>query len=156
MAGSRAAADSRQPPATVCRSFAGEDDRAGSVQPPWARRLEAKIDRLLVQQTALLAHAEVGRRSALVPKDVDALACILPPLLGVFGGNEFSAAEALNHPATALRLVLDGMTAQRLGKLLRRAAGQHVDGMVVERYGAESGVVLWRVARLVDGPGRGR
>jgi hypothetical protein len=53
-----------------------------------------------------------------------------------------------DHDAAALRLVRRGLNAKRVGRLLRRAEGQAVDGYVVQREGFELHAVLWCAAQL--------
>jgi hypothetical protein len=90
----------------------------------------------------------VEARTAPTPlcrKDWDALARILPVLGATFGAEFFLAREAVEHHAPGLRLVLEDMTARRLGRLLRRADGVEVCGYVARASGMEAGAVLWSV-----------
>ena len=45
----------------------------------------------------------------------------------------------------ALAEALDDLTARRLGKLLRKAAGAELDGFRVERIGEECGAAIWQI-----------
>jgi hypothetical protein len=107
----------------VCRGLA--DRRA---------RLEAIEHRL--------SHSTLRR------EDREALGRILPVLGATFGGDLFLASECITHHAPGLRLVLAGMNARRLGRLLRGGAGVAVDGYMVSASGTEAGAVIWCVYRV--------
>ncbi len=66
------------------------------------------------------------------------------------GSEPFHAAELIEHDAAALRLVCAGLSARRLGRLLRRAADIPIAGHVVKRRGVEAGAVLWRIFASVN------
>jgi hypothetical protein len=73
------------------------------------------------------------------------LAAILPAVAGVQGSELFTARELLEDDAPALRLVLAGLSAKQIGRLLHRAEGRAFDGYTVQRDGSEAGASLWRV-----------
>jgi hypothetical protein len=83
--------------------------------------------------------------SRLRREDRAALGRILPALAGALGSEYFLAAEAVASHNPALVLVLGGMNARRLGKLLRRGADVPIDGYIVHPQGMEAGAVLWEV-----------
>jgi hypothetical protein len=86
------------------------------------------------------------------------LARLLPAIAGALGSEEFTSRDLACHSAPALRLVLRGLSAKSIGRLLARADGvPTIDGWVVERRGVEINVALWRVVavshRLESGTG---
>jgi hypothetical protein len=100
------------------------------------REINAKLDRLLA---ARAPAAPLSR------DDRAFLARLLPAAAGVLGSEPFHAAELCEHDAAALRLVCAGLSARRLGRLLRRAADIPIAGYVVKRRGVEAGAVLWQI-----------
>ena len=86
--------------------------------------------------------------SSLCRPDREALQRILPAVAGALGSEYFLASETVASANAALVLVLAGMNARRLGKLLRRGDGVSVAGYVVHARGTESGAVLWEVLRV--------
>jgi hypothetical protein len=101
-------------------------------------RVEAKLDRLLAQRRPA---------STLSREDYTRLARLLPALGGAIGSEPFIASEVIEHDSPAVRVGCRGMNARQLGRLLRRATGQPVAGLVVERLATEAGAVVWRVLR---------
>jgi hypothetical protein len=87
--------------------------------------------------TALAWEADRGER-----QDRATLERILPAIAGALGSEYFLASEAIASAYPALVLVLAGMNARRLGKLLRRGDGVPVAGYVVHARGTETGAVL--------------
>jgi hypothetical protein len=87
------------------------------------------------------------QRSTLTRADRDALARILPAVVGVFGSSAFIASDVVHH--TALRLVVSG-SARRFGKLLKRATGVIVDGFIVERLATEAHAIVWRIVGVPE------
>ena len=90
-----------------------------------------------------LALLEGGR--ALPPLERDALAEILPAIVGVLGSEIFAVRELFGTDVPALRLGLRGRSSRAIGRLLARAAGQDVNGYVAERVSTERHAILWRV-----------
>ena len=88
-------------------------------------------------------------RSTLGREDRAALERILPAIAGALGSEYLLASEAIASANPALVLVLAGMNARRLGKLLRRGDGVPVAGYVVHARGTETGAVLWEVLRVL-------
>jgi hypothetical protein len=86
-----------------------------------------------------LSHSTLRR------EDRATLERILPALAGALGSECFLAAEAVASNNPALVLVLAGMNARRLGRLLRRADGLEVCGYVARASGTEAGAILWSV-----------
>jgi hypothetical protein len=86
--------------------------------------------------------------STLRREDRAALERILPAIAGALGSELFLASEAVTSDNPALVLVLAGMNARRLGRLLRRGDGVPVAGYVVHARGTEAGAVLWEVLRV--------
>jgi hypothetical protein len=77
--------------------------------------------------------------------DREALSRILPAVAGAVGSELFLASEAVASENPALVLVLGGLNARRLGRLLRRGDGVDVDGYMVRANGTEGGAMLWSV-----------
>ena len=77
-------------------------------------------------------------------EDRAALERILPAIAGALGSESFLASEAIASANPALILVLAGMNARRLSKLLRRGDGVPVAGYAVHARGTEAGAVLGR------------
>lgn len=102
--------------------------------------LQASVDRLLEQG---------GVASKLSREDRHVLARLLPPIGATIGSDGFLVRELLEHPAPALRIALEGMTAKRLGRLFVRGDGHPVAGFVVERLTTEHGAAVWRVRGVV-------
>jgi len=55
----------------------------------------------------------------------------------VCGSDEFLVRELFGDDAAALRLVLAGENATSVGRLVKRADGQAIDGYMVESRGSE-------------------
>jgi hypothetical protein len=72
-------------------------------------------------------------------EDRAALERILPALAGALGSELFLTSEAVTSENPALVLVLGGMNARRLGRLLRRGDGVPVAGHVVRASGMQAG-----------------
>lgn len=90
--------------------------------------------------------------SGLTRADRVMLAKLLPVIGGALGSDPFLARDLYEHESAGLRLVLRGLTAQRLGKLFQRAEGQVIDRYVVERAGDELHTTLWRVLEVPGSP----
>lgn len=111
----------------------------------------AVLDQVLLELRALRQLIEAGRaESRLSRGDHDHLGAILPVVAAKVGSSPFLVRELLRVESAALRLVLAGLSAKALGRLLRRAEGQPVNGLVVEHVGVEAGAVLWRVVKVVS------
>ena len=90
---------------------------------------------------------EARRSSRLSQADQDRLGRLLPVLAGAFGSAEFLTREVLAHESVGLHLVVRDLSARSLGRLLRRAAGVPVGGLLVERLGQADGGALARGER---------
>ncbi|MBA3638416.1 MAG: hypothetical protein M3541_19510 [Acidobacteriota bacterium] len=103
---------------------------------------------MLAELRAIRRLLEANRQQP-APSRADraALTRVLPVLAATFGSEIWTAGEALSHSSIDLRIVLDGVSAKRLGRLLRRAIGQDVDGLTVASEGTESGARLWCIKR---------
>jgi hypothetical protein len=98
----------------------------------------------LQQQVADLERrmaALEAARSTLSRADVELLQRLLPAWAGAVGSEPVLVGELLRYPA--IELVLAGMPARRLGRLLRRCTGRPVDAYIVKRLGREDGAVIW-------------
>jgi hypothetical protein len=80
------------------------------------------------------------------------LARLLPAIGGAMGSKIFSSAEVCEHTAPAVRLVCEGLSVRRLGKLFARAADSPVSGYMVQRQGTGAGAVLRRVVQVPEFP----
>ena len=112
------------------------------VTPAEAARLDAIEGRLQV-----LELAEARRR--LSRRDRRVLERLLPVIVAVKGSDLFTTRELREAEAAGLRLVLDGLSPEALGRLLARAVGVPLSGLLVERVGAEHSAVVWRVVGAV-------
>ena len=104
---------------------------------------------VLAELAALRARVDAVERRlspcTLRREDRAALERILPAIAGALGSEYFLASEAVASANPALVLVLAGMNARRLGRLLRRADGVEVCGYIACASGTEAGAVLWSV-----------
>lgn len=108
------------------------------------RALDAKLE-LVLEALATYGQRE-GRplRSA----DLASAAAILPVLRAHYEGG-FQAWEVIEHAAVRdarganLRLVIEGRTAQQLGKLFSRVADREIGGLVLRRSGDGPDGALW-------------
>jgi hypothetical protein len=87
--------------------------------------------------------------STLSRDDRALLARVLPAIAGARGSEPFASRD-LAEDVPALRVVLRGLSVKSIGRLLSRAKGIPIDGWIVERYGTEINVVLWRVLGSVS------
>ncbi len=76
-------------------------------------------------------------------EDKDRLCKILPAVVGAWGSEPFASRDLATDPG--VRVVLKGLSPKQIGRLLSRAVGIPIDGLVVERAGTEINVCLWRV-----------
>jgi len=113
--------------------------------------LEALLRELLAEMKGLRADL-AARRSAPAALNREDRACVagLVPVIGaIYGSEKFAARDLVDADAPpALRLVTRGLTAQQLGSLFSRGAGQVIDGFVLERAGNELHATLWQVFRV--------
>jgi hypothetical protein len=93
-----------------------------------SRALRARMDAVEAWQSP----------SSLCRADREALERILPAVAGALGSEYFLAIEAVASENAAIVLVLAGMNARRLGKLLRRGDGVPVAGYAVHARGTEA------------------
>ena len=101
-------------------------------------------DVALLQQ--ILAALEPHRRPSPVTRtDRAVLARLLPAVVGVYGGETFSARDLCEDDRPAVRLVVRGQSVKRLAKLLARADGLAIDGLTLQRMGLEYQVTTWRI-----------
>jgi len=91
-----------------------------------------------------------GPASRLSRADRDRLDAILPVIAAVVGSEAFLIRELLQADASGLALVLAGCSPKSLGRVLRRAEGVPVNGLLVERVGTEDNAAIWRVVKVVS------
>jgi len=99
---------------------------------------ELRAIRLLLEQQQ--------RPATLTRSDRERLARALPAIGGVLGSELFTSRDLVVHPSRAVQIAVRGLSVKQLGRLLMRAEGQVVNGLVVERVGDEGHVALWRIA----------
>ena len=87
--------------------------------------------------------------STLSRPDRAALGRILPAIGGTFGSQWFACRDLFEEDSPALRLVLVGYSAKRVGQLFHRGEGEVVDGYLVKQGQRELNAALWRVLRAV-------
>ena len=115
---------------------------------------ESSTETLLLQILDRLARIETlleqrqAQPSTLSRDDRARLGRLLPAIVGAIGSELFHSAEIVEHESPALRVVATGLSAKRVGRLLRRATGIPVDEWLVERFGIEAGVTLWRIVQI--------
>ena len=115
---------------------------------PVVELLAAILDELRALREACSSPAGFSRlNSTLSRTDRDRLSRLLPALAGVFGSEQFTTREALEH--RAIGFVAGGLSSRQVGQLLSRALEQPVAGYVVRRGGREAHVVLWFVEQTV-------
>jgi hypothetical protein len=79
-------------------------------------------------------------------------AVLVATIAAAVGDRAFSARELVAHARVVggpVAVALGGLSARRLGKKLRKLAGQEFDGLVVEHLGADRDGAIW-VVRVVD------
>jgi hypothetical protein len=110
------------------------------------------IMRELLALRVLVERLVSKRPEPLTRADHDRLAKILPAVGGVFGSEWFLVRELFASPAAAVRLVLRGLNARQVGRLLRRGEGVVVDGYLVQRGGIELHARLARIVQVQEFP----
>jgi hypothetical protein len=130
-------------PSRFCAAFSGKRKFA-PMPTETGEHLRELVTALAVRVEAIEHRLNT---SMLRREDLAALSRILPALAGALGSEMFLASEAVSSENAALALVLAGMNARRLGRLLRRGEGISIEGYVVHAQGAESGAMLWEVHR---------
>ena len=86
------------------------------------------------------------------PRD-DQHAALLQAIAQAAGSAAFTSAELIAHASVAgeLRtafLASCGLSARKLGRLLRKCEGVECGGVVIERVGADNSGVVWVVRKL--------
>lgn len=112
-----------------------------------------RLNELLDGQRQILERLEHQQRTTPPPlcrADLARLTRLLPAIAGALGSEDFTSRDLVEHAAPGLQLVLRGLSAKQVGRLLARAAGVEVGGWVVERRGLEINVGLWRVVAAVS------
>jgi hypothetical protein len=107
------------------------------------------LDQVLAELVRLRQLVEAREASHLSRPDVDRLATVLPVIAAEVGSEAFLVREVIAADSAGLRLVLTGCSSRSLGRLLRRAEGHPVGGLVVERVGTENNAALWRLVKVV-------
>jgi hypothetical protein len=109
--------------------------------------IETLLTQILDVNRRMLAALEQPRQvSPMTRADRARLAAILPAIAGALGSEPFASRDLkADDAAPALRVVLKGLTVKSIGRLLARAEGIPIGGLLVERCGVEINVTLWRV-----------
>jgi hypothetical protein len=94
------------------------------------------------------ANTTHGSHSPLTRADRAVLAKILPAVSGAYGPETFTARDLVEDDRPAVRLVVGGRSVKQLGKLLARADGMAIDGLMLERQGLEFQVTMWRIVAV--------
>jgi hypothetical protein len=115
--------------------------------------LRTLIDEVKGLRADLAARVHDTNPGSLCRADLARLGRLLPAIGGALGSAVFLARDLFEHESAALRLVLRGLNAKRVGRLLQRAEGQVVNGHLVERAGVELNTALWRVLQAPGCPG---
>src|SRR5687768_1414243 len=128
----------------------GLEQLAASLQ-----RVEAKFDEQTALLRAILAELqgwrERERRPATVSRgDREVLQRLLPAIAGSVGSELFVTAELFEGDSPALRVALRDLNPKQVGRLLRRAVGTPIAGLVVERVSSEAGAVVWQLSEFVS------
>jgi hypothetical protein len=87
--------------------------------------------------------------SSLTREDRERLAAILPAIAGALGSEPFTSRDVIEDEAPAVRVVRKGLTVKALSKLFVRGLDVPIDGLMIQKAGAEFGVVAWRVVVAV-------
>ena len=95
----------------------------------------------LRERVALLEAA----RATLSPEDREVLGRLLPAIAGGVGSAVWSVKELRTSEAPGVHIVLDGISARRLGRLFSRARGVPLGGYLIQRAGIEWHATLWQV-----------
>ena len=66
-------------------------------------------------------------------------------MVGVYGAETFTARDLVEDDRPAVRLVVGGRSVKRLAKLLARADGLAIEGLMLQRMGLEYQVTTWRI-----------
>jgi hypothetical protein len=84
-------------------------------------------------------------RPSLNLDDRAALARILPAVAGAYGETAFTSRDLFDDPSPAVHFVVKGLSAKSIGKLLARAEGTPIAGLMVVRDGRAINVTQWRI-----------
>jgi hypothetical protein len=106
--------------------------------------VELLLRELLTEVRGLRADLRERQATSLSRADRALLARLLPAIGGALGSEPFPSRD-LPTASPGLRVVLRGVSAKQIGRLLSRAEGVPIDGYIVERCGIEINVTLWRV-----------
>lgn len=118
-----------------------------AVMAPVRESVEVELLRELVAgQRRIIALLERRQRPvSLSREDRKGLARLLPAVAGVYGAEPFSARDLAEDDRPAVSIVVGGRSAKLLGKLLSRADGIGVDGLMLQRQGIEYQVTQWSI-----------
>jgi hypothetical protein len=126
----------------------------GGAADPIARSPEMAWEQaVLVELRAIRAALEQRQRPVtfLSRADRALLATMLPALVGVYGAETFTARDLTEDDRPAVRLVVGGRSVKKLAKLLARADGMAIDGLMLQWQGLEFQVTTWRIVAVGSG-----
>jgi hypothetical protein len=97
---------------------------------------------------AALEQQQQRQVSTLSRADRATLERLLPAVAGAYGPETFSARDLADDDRPAVRIVVQGLSVKRLGKLLARADGvATIAGLTLQRCGVECQATTWRIVR---------
>jgi hypothetical protein len=109
--------------------------------------LEAQLE-VLQQILQAVTQPCQKAQSTLSRTDRATLTRLLPAVAGVLGPETFSARDLAEDDRPAVRIVVQGRSVKRLGKLLSRADGIAIDGLMLQRQGLEYQVTTWQIVAV--------
>jgi hypothetical protein len=119
---------------------------ADTIAPPEPDPLVALLTQILSVQRQILSTLQQQRPiGPLSRADRVVLARMLPAVSGVYGPETFSARDLAEDDRPAVRLVVQGRSVKQIGKLLSRADGIAIDGLMLQRQGLEYQVTTWQI-----------
>jgi hypothetical protein len=137
---------SEKPSGTVCEKLdAGPDDTPAEL----LRQLVAEQRQTNTTLDLIRQALERQQHSPLSRADRVRLARVLPAVAGAIGSELFLTHELFESDSAALRVALRGLNTRKVGRLLGRAEGTPIGGLVVERVTSEAGAIVWRVAEFL-------
>jgi len=118
------------------------------------RELRAEVSALRREVRELIDEVQRDRElrqqprpRALSAPDRRWLSAMLPVVVGLFGADVWTVRDLFEDASPGLLLVLGALRPRQVGRLLRRAEGHAVDGLVVVRDGPLANVIHWRIDR---------
>lgn len=102
------------------------------------------LEDVMRELVAIRALLEDRRRPVPLSRtDRDLLVRLLPPIVAAWGSEPFASRDLIADPGC--RVVCRGLSVKQIGRLLSRAVGIAIGGLIVERAGIEFNTSLWRI-----------